>query len=191
MSDDTDEELDEETRERVDRVRGKRDSRPSRRRSRRDADAEQAPQATQEKQENSSKQAEAADTDTMDGNTQTVTENESEKAQSEQGPQAAQAEGEEQANVSDLDPVTQRRHDTYYLSKEVTEELERVYRRMSLTVLEETGVDLDNQRVGGRNRYYRPLALLLGARQIAEMSPAELRESIEEEDLIDDLPESE
>ena len=56
---------------------------------------------------------------------------------------------------------------------------------------EETGVDLDEQRVGGRNRYYRPLALLLGAREIAEMSPGEVRQAIEEEDLVDDLPDSE
>ncbi|WP_200532196.1 hypothetical protein [Halorubrum sp. LN27] len=189
MSDDAgedDESLDEETQERVNRVRGKRDSRPSRRRgrSKQTPEPEQTPQAEQEEQAEQSNKAEQ-EADEMDANPQT------EATQEDKSPQPTQAEQREQTTVSKLEPVTQREHDTYYLDADVREELERVYRRMSLDILEETGVDLDEQRVGGRNRYYRPLALLLGAREIAEMSPGEVRQAIEEEDLIDDLPDSE
>jgi len=84
--------------------------------------------------------------------------------------------------------VTQREHDTFYLSKELWTELNKRYRRLSLDILEETGVALDDRQVGGQNQYFRPLALLLGERQIADMSPAEFRETIEQEDLIDDFP---
>lgn len=189
MSDDADEDgenLDEETQERVNRVRGKRESRPSRRRgnSRQAPDSEQPPQAEQAEQDKQANKAEQGD-DEMDANPQT------EATQEDKSPQLPQAEQGEQTTVSKLEPVTQREHDTYYLDADVREELERVYRRMSLDILEETGVDLDEQRVGGRNRYYRPLALLLGAREIAEMSPGEVRQAIEEEDLVDDLPDSE
>ncbi|MFC7188164.1 hypothetical protein [Halorubrum yunnanense] len=195
MSDDAgedDENLDEETQERVNRVRGKRDSRPSRRRgrSKQTPEPEQTPQAAQEEQGQQTKNAEQG-TSEMDANSQTEAAQATQENKSPQPPQAEQethATQTDQVTMSELEPVTQREHDTYYLDAEVREELERVYRRMSLDILEGTGVDLDEQRVGGRNRYYRPLALLLGARQIAEMSPSEVRSTIEEEDLIDDLP---
>lgn len=190
---DEEEDLDEDTQERIDRVRGKREDRPSRRRGRgqQPQQSEQPPQAEQEEQE---EQAKEAKQDSMDANTQTETAQADEAGDSQQPTQAAQvaqAEGEDRATVSELEPVTQREHDTYYLDEEVRDELERVYRRMSLDILEETGVDVDDQAVGGRNRYFRPLALLLGAREISDMSPAELRETLQEEELIDDLPESE
>ncbi|WP_139043046.1 hypothetical protein [Halorubrum tropicale] len=188
-----DEELDKETQERVDRVRGKRDSRPSRRRrgsgttSDREPESEQSPQAAQGEQATDAEQTTEAEreADTMTTDSQT----EAGQAQKpEQPPQAAQEQQSNVSSVAELEPVTQREHDTYYLDEDVREELERVYRRMSLDLLEETGVDLDEQRVGGRNRYFRPLALLLGAREIADMSPEELRETVEQEGLIDDLP---
>jgi hypothetical protein len=115
---------------------------------------------------------------------------EEQAAQEEQAQQATQAEQEQQDQQGELEPVTQREHDTFYLSEEVRAELNQIYRRVSLDVLEETGVDIDDQAVGGRNRYFRPLALLLGARELQEMTPAELRETIEEENLVDDLPET-
>ena len=164
-TDDTgaDDEIDEDDQERLDRVRGKRDSR----RSRRDADQADSSQAAQGKQ---------------DSNTKDTTLVEQQSTQEQQAPQVEQRKQEK------LEPVTQREHDTFYLSKELRTELNKRYRRMSLDILEETGVDIDDQQVGGQNRYFRPLALLLGARQIAEMSPTELRETIEGEELIDDLP---
>lgn len=199
VRDEDDEELDEKTRERVDRVRGKRESRPSRRRGRSGTQSdqatnpEQAPQAAQEEQSKNAEQAtkpnQEADAMTTDSQTEA-----GQAQESEQPPQAEQEKQSTMSNVStvaDLGPVTQREHDTYYLDENVREELERVYRRMSLDLLEETGVDLDEQRVGGRNRYFRPLALLLGAREIADMSPEELRETVEQEGLIDDLPDEE
>ena len=192
MSDDDETDvLDEEDEDRLNRVRGKRDSRPSRRRSRsgEPEQAEQAPQAEQAEGAEDSGSPMKTDTTTAAGQDEQAQQAEEPDVE-QQPPQAEQASVSERPNVSQLEPVTSRRHDTYYLSDDVTSELERVYRRMSLDVLEETGVDLDDQRVGGRNRYFRPLALLLGARQIAEMSPDELRETIEEEDLIDDLPEA-
>ena len=94
----------------------------------------------------------------------------------------------ETGEQENLEPVTQREHDTFYLSKELWTELNKRYRRLSLDILEETGVALDDRQVGGQNQYFRPLALLLGERQIADMSPAEFRETIEQEDLIDDFP---
>ena len=196
--DQEDEELDEETQDRIERVRGKRDSRPSRRRgrSRQTPESDQPPQAKQvEQDEQTAETAETAqETDMVDTNSQTETEQTEQVDNVPQAPQAeqvTQSEGAKQTTVSELEPVTQREHDTYYLDEAVREELERVYRRMSLDILEETGVDLDEQRVGGRNRYFRPLALLLGARELADMSPDELRKTVEEEDLVDDLPESE
>lgn len=105
-----------------------------------------------------------------------------------QEPQEEQAQREKQAPQAQLGPVTQREHDTFYLSEDVRGELNQMYRRVALDVLEETGIDIDDQQVGGRNRYFRPLALLLGARRLREMSPDELRDAIEAEDLVDDLP---
>ena len=193
--DQEDEELDEETQDRIERVRGKRDSRPSRRRgrSRQTPESDQPPQAKQVEQDEQTAET-AQETDMVDTNSQTETEQTKQVDNVPQAPQAeqvTQSEGAKQTTMSELEPVTQREHDTYYLDEAVREELERVYRRMSLDILEETGVDLDEQRVGGRNRYFRPLALLLGARELADMSPDELRKTVEEEDLVDDLPESE
>jgi len=178
---DGDEEIDEDDQERINRVRGKRDSRRSRRDTE-EADSSQAAQSKQAKQVNKEQQPQQApqgQQGSKSEDTTTVTQ------QQQQAPQAEQATQEKQEK---LEPVTQREHDTFYLSKELRTELNKRYRRMSLDILEETGVDIDDQQVGGQNRYFRPLALLLGAREIAEMSPAELRETIEQEELIDDLP---
>lgn len=162
--------LDEDDEERVERTRNVR-----RKRRGRERDSQLTPQAKQEEQEAQEKQ-----------------ENQEQKEDVQtETPQAKQAKVVEQPTVAELEPVTQREHDTYYLNQNLREELERVYRRMSLDMLEAADVDLDDQRIGGRNRYFRPLALLLGAREIADMSPEELREALEEEELIDDLPDPE
>ena len=159
--------LDEDDEERVERTRNVR-----RKRRGRERDSQPTPQAKQEEQGKQENQERKEDPQT-------------------ETPQAEQAKVVEQPTVAELEPVTQREHDTYYLDQNLREELERVYRRMSLDMLEAADVDLDDQRIGGRNRYFRPLALLLGAREIADMSPEELRETLEEEELIDDLPDPE
>lgn len=156
--------LDEDDEERVERTRNVR-----RKRRGRERDSQSTPQPQQEAQEKQDNREAKEDPQT-------------------EVPQAEQAKVVEQLTVAELEPVTQREHDTYYLDQNLREELERVYRRMSLDMLEAADVDLDDQRIGGRNRYFRPLALLLGAREIADMSPEELRETFEEEELIDDLP---
>lgn len=175
---DVDDEIDEDDQERLDRVRGKRDSR----RSRRDADQADDSQAAQVAQAQQAQQEEQGKQEPNGGDTTPVEQQPTQQQQGEQAPQAEQRKQEK------LEPVTQREHDTFYLSKELRTELNKRYRRMSLDILEETGVDIDDQQVGGQNRYFRPLALLLGSSQIAEMSPAELRETIEQEELIDNLP---
>lgn len=186
-ADDGEENLNESDQERIDRVRGKRDNR----RSRRDtgtANETQEQQVEHMEQEQQSKQApqgQQAKQDSGGGGSADVAEQAQQTQQPKQEKQAPQAQ---QAKQEKLEPVTQREHDTFYLSKELRTELNKRYRRMSLDLLEETGVDIDDQRVGGQNRYFRPLALLLGARQIEEMSSSELRETIEQEELIDDLP---
>jgi len=159
--------LDEDDEERVERTRNVR-----RKRRGRERDSQPTPQAEQEEQGKQENQERKEDPQT-------------------ETPQAKQAKVVEQPTMAELEPVTQREHDTYYLDQNLREELERVYRRMSLDMLEAADVDLDDQRIGGRNRYFRPLALLLGAREIADMSPEELRETLEEEELIDDLPDPE
>lgn len=176
-ADDGEENLNESDQERIDRVRGKRDNR----RSRRDSGTANETQEQQVEQTEQEQQAQQAEQDSTGGGSTAV----GEQAQQTQPKQKAQAP---QAEQEKLEPVTQREHDTFYLSKEMRTELNKRYRRMSLDLLEETGVDIDDQRVGGQNRYFRPLALLLGARQIEEMSSSELRETIEQEELIDDLP---
>lgn len=184
----TDDELDEDDQERLNRVRGKRDGRRSRRRS--------AEQATEEEQEPQAQQADQSPQDQqMQQPPQAAQAEESEEAnrstgapQAQQGKQAEQAQQPERTPQDQLEPVTKRGHDTFYLSEEIRAELNRTYRRVALDVLEETGVDIDDQAVGGRNRYFRPLALLVGARELESMSPAELRETLEDEDLVDDLP---
>lgn len=183
MSDDEDEALTDEDKDRIERVKGKRRQR-DRQRSRSRTQEEQAPQ------EQRAPQAEQGQQENRDGN-----DNQQTRApQAQQEPmdsQATEAAGEAQAPRAaqeQLEPVTQREHDTFYLSEDVRDELNQIYRRVALDVLEETGVDIDDQQVGGRNRYFRPLALLLGARELRGMTPDELRETIEDEDLVDDLP---
>jgi FtsZ-interacting cell division protein ZipA len=175
MSDD--DPLDEENHERIDRVRGKRDGRRSRQQAQQAQGEDQAPQEQQ------GQQGPQAEQETTSGGENSQTE-------PAQAQQATQGEQEQQAQQEKLEPVTQREHDTFYLSEDVRSELNQIYRRVSLDVLEETGVDIDDQAVGGRNRYFRPLALLLGAQELQDMTPAELRETIEQEGLIDDLPET-
>ncbi|UHQ96454.1 hypothetical protein [Natrinema halophilum] len=189
---DEDDPLEDEDRNRLDRVKGKRDRR-SRQRGRSRTEEPQAPQAEQSPRAQQPPQAKQGDGD-GDGNTQT----EAPQAQQEpMGPQTTgakdvaqspQAEQTQQSQQEKLEPVTQREHDTFYLSEDVRSELNQIYRRVALDVLEETGVDIDDQQIGGRNRYFRPLALLVGARELREMSPDELRETIENESLVDDLP---
>jgi hypothetical protein len=142
----------------------------------------------QEQQSKQAPQGQQAKQDSTGGGSTDVAEQVQQTQQPKQETQAPQAPQAQQAEQEKLEPVTQREHDTFYLSKELRTELNKRYRRMSLDLLEETGVDIDDQRVGGQNRYFRPLALLLGARQIEEMSSSELRETIEQEELIDDLP---
>lgn len=163
--------LEEGDEERANRTRGIR----KRGRGRRERE-EQGEQGPQEEQAPQAEQAPVSDDD--------------QQTETPQAQQAERAEQVEQVTVSNLEPVTGRRHDTFYLGDDVASELEQIYRRVSLRLLEETGVDLDDQRVGGRNRYFRPLALLLGARQLQQMSSDELRKTIESEELIDDLPET-
>lgn len=188
----SEENLDEDDQKRIDRVRGKRGRRQSRRSSsnredqqakqvQQEEQAQQGEQAQQEKKAEQVKDSEPVDATTTNkqmSNTQQANKSTREQ-QGKQAPQAQQAK---------LGPVTNREHDTFYLSQDVRDELNQIYRRVSLNILEETGVDIDDQAIGGRNRYFRPLALLLGARKLQEMSPAELRETLEKEDLVDDLP---
>lgn len=178
--------LSEKDQDRIQRVQGKRRNRPSRQRGRspqQEQQGQQSPQAEQEPQENrEDEQNRTAKEPQAQESMETQT---SETAEEEQPPQAQQ---EQQANQAALEPVTQREHDTFYLAEDVRNELNMAYRRVAMNVLEQTGVDIDGQQIGGRNRYFRPLALLLGARELQEMSSEELRDAIEQEDLIDDLP---
>lgn len=182
---DGDADIDDEDQERIDRISGKRNNRRSRRRSEEAADEEQ--QASQPEQEQQVQQMQQGQQAAQAGES-TDQNHSTETQQAQQGPQATQEEQAERLPQAKLEPVTQRGHDTFYLSEEIRDELNRIYRRVALDVLEETGVDIDGHEVGGRNRYFRPLALLVGARQLESMSPSELRETLEDEDLIDDLP---
>lgn len=176
-----DESLSEEDQERIERVQGKR---RSRQRSRSRTQKEQAPQ------EQGAPQAKQTHQEDRDGDRDQETEAPQAKQEpmDSQATDATDAAQAPQAQQAELEPVTKRGHDTFYLAEDVRDELNKVYRRVALDVLEETGVDIDDQQVGGRNRYFRPLALLLGARQLEGMSPEELRETIEDEGLVDDLP---
>ncbi|MHC3439567.1 hypothetical protein ACYJ1Y_16115 [Natrialbaceae archaeon A-gly3] len=193
---DSDDPLENGDKERLDRVRGKRDARPSRARHRRPSrtqQEEQAPQGQQSQEGDQPPQAQQGEQASREDEKN----HQQESAQAQQAPQEtmdtqAQNSTEEkqaqQAQQAKLEPVTKREHDTFYLDENVRAELNRIYRRVALDVLEETGVDIEDQSVGGRNRYFRPLALLLGARELQEMTPEELRKTIEEEGLVDDLP---
>ncbi|ELZ01575.1 hypothetical protein [Natrialba aegyptia] len=178
MSDD-DETLTEEDQERLERVQGKRKRRPRRQ-------SKQGKQEPQEPQEEQSPQEEGNENENQQEAQQAPRAKQNQMET--QTAQSTESEQEEQAQQATLEPVTQREHDTFYLSKDVRAELNAVYRRVALDVLEETGIDIENQSIGGRNRYFRPLALLVGARELQRMSSDELLEMIEDESLVDDLP---
>ncbi|WP_058997728.1 hypothetical protein [Haloarcula sp. CBA1127] len=153
MSDDTDTEKDMDRAARI-------GSRNHDRRQRRDDSQEQ-----QESQKSQSQQT-SQEQQTGSADSESVEQQESQKSQRQQRP-------EEQ-------PVTERRHDTYYLRDDLRKEVNRLTVGTFAEVEATHGVDLDT------NRHRRPLLLLLGAERLAEMDDDEILSKLVDEDVLDD-----
>lgn len=78
--------------------------------------------------------------------------------------------------------MTDRRHATFYLSEDLHKRLNRGGKRVSLDYEMEFDAEL------GKNRYLRPLMLYLGLERLQEMSPEEIRDVLNEIDVLDEAP---
>lgn len=111
------------------------------------------------------------------------TEQDGQGMKEEQDEQDKQDEKGEQGEQEKLAPVTEREHDTYYLSKELRAELRRVGARFQLEYEAERDASLE------KNRHIRPAMLYLGAQRLQEMSPDEFDELSQRVDVLDSTDE--
>lgn len=83
------------------------------------------------------------------------------------------------------EPVSDRTNHSFYLRDDLKLAVRRAATPALLDFEEAYGADLSDSK--HRNRHYRPLLLLLGARALGDLDPDEIYDLLESEDVLDDV----
>lgn len=83
--------------------------------------------------------------------------------------------------------VSERTNHSFYLRDDLKLAIRREVTPALLDFEETYGADLSDTK--HRNRHYRPLLLLLGARALGDLDPEKIHELLETEDVLDDIQE--
>jgi len=81
-------------------------------------------------------------------------------------------------------PLKDRNHDTYYLLEDLADELDFRLDEVNLDLQREYGADAKLEK----NRHWRPLVLALGLDALEDMDAEDVREFLDDHDLLDDAP---
>ena len=193
MSDDDEGEGDKDRAQRVRDRRSRRD-----RRDRREPDGDMSESDEQESDTSqTSVSSQTAQTDQLsqteqtDGNSESQTEQSSQTTQIEQTDQSQSADTTSQMSQTQSDttdeqplneqPIKERTHETFYLRDDLRRELRRVTGQANLDF--EMAFDTELEK----NRHLRPLLLYLGAKELEAMEPAEIKDTLLETDLLDNV----
>lgn len=79
-------------------------------------------------------------------------------------------------------PISERETVLFYLRDELTDKLDLVEDEVRLTYKREYGVELE------LNRHIRPLVLRFGIETVVEMDAKDIRDTLRENDVLDDPP---
>jgi hypothetical protein len=78
-------------------------------------------------------------------------------------------------------PIKERTHETFYLRDDLRREIRRTSGQANLDFEMAFNTELE------KNRHLRPLLLYLGAKELEAMEPAEIKDTLLETDLLDNV----
>lgn len=104
-----------------------------------------------------------------------------EMSQSTDSAETDESSQTEQTSPSEV-PLKDRRHDTYYLLEDLAEQVDLRLDETNLKLRQEHGAEAKLEK----NRHWRPLLLALGLDRVEEMDVDEIREYLDDHDLLDD-----
>lgn len=110
----------------------------------------------------------------------------SEMSQTEESSQMSQTEATTRDEPTpDQQPIKERTHETFYLRNDLRHELRRITGQANLDFEMAYGIELE------KNRHLRPLLLYLGAQKLDDMAPEDVRDVLENTDVLDEVDTSE